>query len=160
MGAGKTAVGKRLAESLGCEFVDLDDLIEDREGRKINEIFAQHGEPYFRKIEKQVTIETAKRSGLVIACGGGVVLNKENVEALKASGVMIYLKATPELILERTKNYKHRPLLNVDNPKKRIEELLEYRAPYYAQADVIIDTDKLSIDEVVDKILAIVKKNG
>lgn len=157
MGAGKTVVGKRLAVVLGLKFVDLDDLIEAKEGKKITEIFKEKGEPYFRKAEKEITQETAKSAGLVIACGGGVVLDKENIAALKENGIMIYLKADAEVILRRTQKHTHRPLLNVDAPKKKIEELLEFRALYYAEADFTIDTSNLSIEQAVDKVLEIVK---
>jgi len=157
MGSGKTAVGKQLAKKCNLEFVDLDDLIEEKEGMKITQIFKDKGEPYFRKVEKEITVKTAKEKGLVIACGGGVVLDKENVSALKENGIVIYLKASLEVILERTKKYSHRPLLNVDNPKKKIEGLLEYRKSYYEQADHIIDTSNLNIDEVVNKILEVIR---
>jgi len=158
MGAGKTAVGSELAKECNLKFVDLDDLIEERESMKIAQIFADKGEPYFRKVEKEITKQVAKCKGLVIACGGGVVLDKENVDALKENGIVFYLKVSPEVILERTKQYTHRPLLNVDSPKKKIEELLEFRKPYYNQADYTVDTSELKIEEVVDKILNIVKK--
>ena len=106
---------------------------------------------------QEVTKQTAKETGLVIACGGGVVLDKENVSSLKENGVMIYLKVSPEIILERTKHYSHRPLLNVAEPKKKIQELLEARKDYYNQADLTIDTSDLNVEEVVDKILNIIK---
>lgn len=157
MGAGKTVVGKCLAVVLGLKFVDLDDLIEAREGKKITEIFKENGEPYFRKVEKEIAKETAKKPGLVIACGGGVVLDKENITVLKENGVMIYLKAAAEVILKRTQKCDHRPLLNVDDPKKKIEELLTLRAPYYAQADFTVDTSNLSIEQAVAKVLEIMK---
>ena len=158
MGTGKTVVGRRLADKCNLKFVDLDDLIEEKEGVKIAQIFLDKGEPYFRGLEKEITKQAAKGQSLVIACGGGVVLDKENVDALKANGIMFYLKASPGIILERTKSYAHRPLLNVDNPKKKIEELLEFRQPYYNHADYTIDTSNLKIEEVVDKILEIAKK--
>ena len=157
MGSGKTVVGKQLAEKCNLKFVDLDDLIEEKEGMEITQIFKDKGEPYFRKVEKEITAKTAKRKGLVIACGGGVVLDKENVNVLKENSVMIYLKVSPELILERTRHYAHRPLLNVDNPKKKIEELLEYRKEYYEQAGYTIDTSNSNIDGVVNKILEVIR---
>ena len=157
MGSGKTAVGKRLAKKSNLKFVDLDDLIEAKEGMKITQIFKDKGEPHFRKVEKEIVLETAKEKGLVIACGGGVVLDKENVNALKENSIMIYLKVSPELILERTRHYTQRPLLNVDNPKKKIEKLLEYRKEYYEQADYTIDTSNSNIDEVVNKILEVIR---
>ncbi|MFC1594585.1 shikimate kinase, partial [Candidatus Omnitrophota bacterium] len=103
MGAGKTAVGKLLANRLNRTFVDVDDVIEQRESRPISDIFSQDGEPYFRKIEKEATKEVALQPKRVIACGGGVVLDKENIANLKGTSTIIYLKTTPEVILKRTK---------------------------------------------------------
>lgn len=155
MGTGKTVVGKQLAKKKKWQFVDLDELIELKEKSSIPDIFAKEGEPYFRKIERQVLKEVAKEKKFVIACGGGIVINKDNIKVMKETGVIICLTASPQVILERTSDYVHRPLLNVSDPKKQIELLLKLRAPYYAQADKTIDTSKLSIKEVVAKILRI-----
>lgn len=157
MGSGKSAVGKALSRKLGMIFVDSDEAIVEKERRSINDIFAKEGEPYFRKVEKEVIKEISQREGLVIACGGGVVLDKDNMANLKRNGVVVYLEVSPEVIFERTKNYTHRPLLNVDNPKKQIEDILRARIPFYSQADYAIDTSKSTIDEVVDKILEILR---
>ncbi len=156
MGTGKTAVGKELAKKLKMKFIDIDDIIEKREGMEISDIFEQKGEPYFRDVEKKVAREVSKQSNLVIAAGGGVVINEENVKNLKSNGIMICLNASPDKILERTKRYTHRPLLNVPEPSKRVWELLAKRAQYYARADYQIDTTNLTIDEVVQKILKII----
>lgn len=158
MGAGKTVVGKALARHLGMIFVDSDETIVERERRSINDIFAKDGEPYFRKVEKEVIKEISQRDGLVIACGGGAVLDKDNMLNLQRNGVVIYLQTSADVIFERTKNYDHRPLLNVENPKKQIEDILKTRAPFYSQAEYTIDTSKLTIDEVVNKILEILRK--
>jgi len=158
MGAGKTVVGKALARHLGMIFVDSDESIVEKERRSINDIFAKDGEPYFRKVEKEVIKEISQRDGLVIACGGGVVLDKDNMSNLHRNGVVIYLQTSTDVIFERTKNYNHRPLLNVENPKKQIEDTLKTRAPFYSQAEYTIDTSKLTIDEVVNKILEILRK--
>ncbi|MBM3249213.1 MAG: shikimate kinase, partial [Candidatus Omnitrophica bacterium] len=125
MGAGKTVVGKALARHLGMIFVDSDETIVERERRSINDIFAKDGEPYFRKVEKEVIKEISQRDGLVIACGGGAVLDKDNMLNLQRNGVVIYLQTSADVIFERTKNYDHRPLLNVENPKKQIEDILK-----------------------------------
>ncbi|MFH1779255.1 MAG: shikimate kinase [Candidatus Omnitrophota bacterium] len=156
MGTGKTAVGKELAKKLKMKFIDMDDIIKKREGMEISDIFKQKGESYFRDVEKEVAREVSKQSNLVIAAGGGVVINKENVKNLKSNGIMICLNASPDKILERTKRYTHRPLLNVPEPSKRVWELLAKRAQYYARADYQIDTTNLTIDEVVQKILKII----
>ncbi|MCX5706310.1 MAG: shikimate kinase [Candidatus Omnitrophica bacterium] len=156
MGTGKTAVGGELAKKKKWQFVDLDDLIELREKKTIASIFAKEGEPYFRRLESKVLKDVANEKNFVVACGGGIVTNKDNIKIMKASGMVICLAAKPEIILKRTARFTHRPLLNVANPKERIELLLKLRAPYYAQADKSIDTSKFSIKEVVAKISRIV----
>jgi shikimate kinase len=159
MGTGKTSVGKALAKSLKRQFVDLDDLIEAKESTKITDVFAQKGEAYFRKVEKNALREVAQREGLVVACGGGVVLDEDNINLMKKTGKIICLASNAETILDRTKGYTHRPLLNVSGPRAKIEELLKLRAPFYAKADYRIDTSDLIIEEIVKKILEIIKKN-
>ncbi len=153
MGTGKSSVGKELAKNKKWQFIDLDELIELKEKRTILEIFAKNGEPYFRRLEKRVLKEVSEDKNFVVACGGGIVLDKDNIKTMKEAGIIICLAASPEAILERTSSYLHRPLLNVNNPRKQIELLLKLRSPYYAQADKTIDTSKLSIKETVEKIL-------
>ena len=157
MGTGKTAVGKALAKRLGMKFVDMDDAIEEREGMKISDIFEKKGEPYFRRAEKIVAKELSSQSGLVIAAGGGAVIDEENVRNFKSGGAILCLTATPDRIFERTKGHIHRPLLNVSDPKEKIAELLAKRAEYYARADYRIDTTDLTVDGVVDKITEYLK---
>ena len=158
MATGKTAVGKELAKQKKWQFVDLDELIALKEKRSIPDIFAKYGEPYFRRIEKQVLQEVAREKEFVVACGGGIVIDKNNIKTMKQSGMIICLTATSEAILERTAGYRHRPLLNVADPKKQIELLLKLRAPFYAQADKAIDTSKISVKEAVDKIIKLSSK--
>ena len=153
MGTGKTAAGRELAKKKKWRFLDLDELIELREKRTIADIFAKEGEPYFRRIEKKALNEVAAEKKFVVVCGGGIVLDKDNIRIMKETGKMVCLSARPEVILKRTCGMNHRPLLNVDNPKEKIEILLKFRAPFYAQADCTIDTSKLAIKEVVDKIV-------
>ena len=160
MGTGKTSVGKLLAKKTKRQFVDLDELIQLREKRLIADIFTKDGEPYFRRIEKQVLKEVAKEKKFVVACGGGIVLDKENIKTMKETGLMICLTATPEVIWERTRLHAYRPLLKVTNPKKQIELLLKLRAPHYAQADKTIDTSKISVKEVREKILKLISPKG
>jgi len=158
MGTGKTAVGRELAKKKKWQFVDLDELIELREKRTIGDIFAKEGEPYFRRLEKRTLREVAREKKFVVACGGGIVLDKDNIKIMKETGIIICLKATPEVILKRTAAYTHRPLLNVKDPKKQIELLLKLRAPYYALADKTIDTSKISVREVMGKVLKLISK--
>lgn len=159
MGTGKTAVGKELAKKKKWRFVDLDELIELKEKRPIPEIFAKNGETYFRKIEKETLARISCKDSLVVSCGGGIVLDSDNVRVMKKSGAMVCLTASAEVILERTKVFKHRPLLNVPNPKERVEALLKERAPFYSQADIIVDTSYLDVEGVARKILESIPKN-
>jgi shikimate kinase len=155
MGTGKSVVGKFLAKKLNMDFVELDEIIEKREKMPIKDIFEKKGEPYFRLVEKEVVKEASLRENIVISAGGGAIINEENFKNLKSSGIIICLQARPETILKRTKDLRTRPLLNVPDPKKKIEELLSKRAPYYKKADHCIDTDNLTIEQTAEKIKAI-----
>jgi len=153
MGTGKTAVGKELAAKKKLQFVDLDELIEMRERRTISDIFVKDGEPCFRRIEKRILKEVAKEKGFVVACGGGIVIDKENIKIMKETGVVVCLTAAPEVILKRTSGCADRPLLNVSDTKKQIELLLKLRAPFYARADFSLDTSRLSVEEVLKEVI-------
>ena len=152
MGTGKSVVGELLAKKTNMDFVELDEMIETREKMSIKDIFEKKGEPYFRLVEKEIVKEASARNNIVISAGGGAVIDEENFKNLKNSGIVICLQARPETILKRTKNLKTRPLLNVPDPKKKIEELLAKRAPYYEKADHHIDTDNLTIEQIAEKI--------
>jgi shikimate kinase len=152
MGTGKTTVAKLLAKDMAMKYISTDEVIEDKERRSINEIFKKSGELYFRRVEKEIVKKVAQLNNFVIDAGGGVVLDKENIQNLKRNGKVVCLCATAEVILERTRRYRHRPLLNVENPKEKIEELLQFRAPFYAQADFSIDTTDLNIEQVAQEI--------
>lgn len=158
MGTGKTAVAKRLARVLKMKYVSTDDIIEEREGRAIKDIFARDGEPHFREIEKKVVKDISSMENVVVAAGGGVVLDATNMENLKEKGVLICLNATAKDILERTKTCAHRPLLNVPDPQAKIKELLDKRAPYYKKADYQVDTSGKALEKIVDEIKDIVEK--
>ena len=156
MGTGKTAVGKVLARKLGKEYVELDSLIERKAGKTIPEIFQQEGEKAFRELEIMVAKEVSGRENVVIACGGGVVLNKINIDRLRKECLIVCLTASPGVILQRTSNsIKERPLLNVGNRMREVRKLLELRKPFYEQAaDITIDTSKLDIDSIVKQIIS------
>jgi len=155
MGAGKTAVGRALAEKLGKKFIEMDSLIEQKAGKSIPEIFQQDGEIAFREIEIEVVKEVSRGKNLVIACGGGVVLNKINIDRLREESIIVYLTASPRAVLKRISNDAEvRPLLKVDNPSSTIRELLRFRKPFYERAaDIKVATSNLDINSVVEQIV-------
>lgn len=179
MGAGKTAVGKVLAKRLGKKFVELDSVIERKAGKSIPEIFQQDGEVTFRELEIEVTkrLVLSGAKDLVIACGGGIVLNKINIDRLKNESIIVYLTASPRVLLRRISDSgEGRPLLNTSNrggdeprhydldarsPLNRsIQELLRFRKPFYDRAaDIKISTSKLDIDSVAEQIIVELKEN-
>lgn len=155
MGSGKSLTSKRLATALNREVVSTDDLIVEREGRPITVIFNDSGEPYFRQVEKEVVREVSARTGVIVDCGGGVVIDPENVESLKKNGTVFFLDAPPARIFNNVKGQKQRPLLNVEDPQAKIAELLEVRRPYYERADIVIDADK-PIEAIAQDILEVI----
>ncbi|HDH52936.1 MAG TPA: 3-dehydroquinate synthase [Nitrospirae bacterium] len=154
MGTGKTSVGKELGRKLGYRFVDTDELIEEREGKPVSLIFKEKGEDYFRKIEQAAVKEVSQISNVVIATGGGVIKSRENLEALGKRGVIIWLKADPEIILKRvmTEGGK-RPLLDVEEPINEINDMLTERLPLYQQADTAVDTNYITPQETAREIM-------
>jgi len=161
MGTGKTGVGKALAKKLGKKFVELDSLIEQKAGKPIPEIFQQDGEIAFRELEIEVTKEVSKNKDLVIACGGGIVLNQINIDRLKRESTIVYLTASPAVILQRVSGKREeRPLLASGNKAVKIRELLRFREPFYKQAaDITVDTSKLDIDSVTEQIIDRIKRD-
>lgn len=160
MGTGKTVVGKAVAEKLGKDFVELDVLIEQKAGKPIPEIFQQEGEVAFRELEIEVIKRVAENKKQVIACGGGIVLNKINIDRLKKDSVIVYLTASPKVILKRVSDDREeRPLLQVTNPALTIQELLRFRKPFYERAaDIKINTSRLDIGAVAEQIINKVKQ--
>lgn len=152
MGTGKTQTAKALADELSLEYVSVDELIEKKEDRSINDIFREDGEKYFRAVEKEIVKEVSEGENQVIDAGGGVVLDEENMKNLKKSGIVICLWASPKVIHERTKEHGHRPLLNVEDPEGKIRDLLDERKPFYEKADEHIDTSDMDLQSVVSNI--------
>ncbi|MDD5504245.1 MAG: shikimate kinase [Candidatus Omnitrophica bacterium] len=157
MGTGKTLTGKLLAGRLNRKRISLDEMIEKKAGQAISDIFSRHGEEYFRRLEKDIVNSLPVNKSMIIDAGGGVVIDEDNVKRLKQGGVIICLKARPEVIYERTKSGNSRPLLNTPDPVKSIKELLAARASFYDRADYSIDTSDLTPDEVVNEILNVLK---
>ncbi len=153
MGAGKTSVSAELARLTGFACVEVDEEIERSAGMSIPEIFLKFGEPRFREMETEEIKRAASKRGAVISTGGGAVMKEENMEALRAGGVVVYLRTEPRTVLERTSGNSDRPLLQVADPMKKIEELLAKRKPYYERADIIVDTDGKNPREVAEEIL-------
>ena len=156
MGTGKSSAGQEIARRLDLKFIDLDELIVKKEGRSINDVFAQDGEPYFRKAEKEALREVSQANSQVVSCGGGIVIDPENIAIMKQSGRFIALFTRPEVIFERIKKETHRPLLNTADPLARINELLTIRKPYYDQAEFVIDTSDISVQEAAEKVVKLI----
>ena len=161
MGTGKTVAGKLLAAKLGKKFIETDNIIEQKAGKSIPEIFREDGEISFRELEIEATREAANEQNAVIACGGGMVLNKINIDRLKEGCIIVCMTASPQVILKRTSGDKdERPLLAVSDRAEQIRELMKFRKPYYKRsADITIDTSGMSVDSVVGRIIGKVKDN-
>lgn len=153
MAVGKSAVGRTLARRLGRRFVDLDKMIERSEGMRIKNIFKRKGETYFRRAEKQALAEVLVQEGQVIATGGGVVIDEENLQLLREKSFVVCLTAAPDVLLRRAEKSRQRPLLEDGDQAQRIGELLAQREKNYAEAHVVVDTSELTVEQVVEKIL-------
>ena len=154
MGAGKTTIGRHLAKSLKMPFYDSDKAIEDATGVDIPTIFEFEGEEGFRDREQKMIQLLTQMQGIVLATGGGAVLRKENRRLLKENGFVVYLQCSVDRILERTKRDTQRPLLQTENPRARLEQLLAQREPLYrACADYIVDTGIMQSKTAVKNIL-------
>jgi shikimate kinase len=155
MGTGKTSVAKLLAKSLKKHFIETDEIIEKQERKTITDIFKICGEPYFRKQERKLLKKIAQENNLVVSCGGGLICNSQNLKILKKTGTVFNLTASAQTIYERTKKCLHRPLLNVAQPLKIIEQLLKRRKRFYEQAHYTVNTEDLTPGEIAAKIIGI-----
>ena len=153
MGAGKTTVGRQLAQRLQYEFFDSDHEVEQRCGADIPWIFDVEGEAGFRKRESLMIDELTQRRHIVLATGGGAVLSAQNREALRSRGFVVYLRASVERLYQRTARDRNRPLLQTADPRAKLELLLREREPLYREiADLTVNTDRGSINRVVGQI--------
>ena len=161
MGSGKSTIGPILANTLGYSFIDIDKEIERSTGKEIIDIFSELGEGHFREVERSVLLEACRLDKYVISLGGGTISNQSNLDIIKSSGILIYLKTTTEQIHKRLKHKTNRPLILVKSNgvisdqelTNRINELLTQREPYYSQADIIISTDVRKLGITVDQIM-------
>ena len=156
MGSGKTCIGELLAKLLNMSFVDTDEQIIKSEKTSINQIFAQKGETYFREIETATLKNILNFNNQIISTGGGIIKSDENLSLLKEKSVVFYLKASPDILFERIKNNKERPLLNVENMKDKIKTILQERISQYEKAQYIIVTDDKSPIEIANEIIGII----
>jgi shikimate kinase len=153
MGTGKSSVGRMAAHQLGYEFVDTDEVLEKRAGKPVSRIFTEDGEPAFREMERQLVLEMEDWRKKVIATGGGLGGNFDNLASLKRHALVICLWATAEAIWQRVRHQSHRPLLQDPDPLARIRQLLEQRTPCYREADVLVHTGLRSIHEVTLQVM-------
>ena len=161
MGSGKSTIGPILANTIGYDFTDIDHSIEEREGKSIKDIFREAGEEHFRSLERRVLSEVIGKKHLVISLGGGTIADPTNFQSISSSGILVYLKTTPEQIYRRLHHKLDRPVLtdlrgeqlSTDELRARIQELFARREPFYARADIIIGTDEQRVGVTVDQIV-------
>ena len=157
MGAGKSTIGRQLAQMLGMEFMDSDSVIEERAGADIDWIFDVEGEAGFRKREERIINELTQGQGVVLSTGGGSILSKDNRNVLSARGIVIYLETTIDKQFERNQRDKKRPLLQNDDPRKTLEELAKIRNPLYEEiADITLQTDDQAAKLVATNIIEMI----
>lgn len=153
MGTGKSTIGRMIADDLKFKFLDTDHLIESRTGKTISQIFADNGEQKFRELEQNIVSEIVDADKTVIACGGGLAANQENLDSLKTHALVVCLWLSPEKIWEHVRHQSHRPLLQDKDPLEKIRALLTAREAYYRQADVLVNSDMRSTKEVAQHVL-------
>jgi len=160
MGTGKSIVAKELARKLKMEFIDMDQVIEERQGMSISDVFGRYGENYFRKQENKLVKELSQKENIVIATGGGTFLSSDNAIILSQKGKIICLFADSQVIYNRVKRKNNRPLIKGNNILNKINHLLTKRKKIYDNFHWKIDTTNLSVQEVVDKMIDLLKGEG
>ena len=161
MGTGKSTVAAHMAKQFGLEVLEMDQMIVEREGMSISDIFAKQGESYFRDVETNLLIEIQSQENKVVSCGGGVVLREQNVEEMRKGGKIVLLSAKAETILERVKDDDSRPLLQGNKNIEFINDMLEKRRPKYeSAADIIIETDAKQVADICSEIFEQIEREG
>ncbi|MDQ2825169.1 MAG: shikimate kinase [Verrucomicrobiota bacterium] len=159
MGAGKTSVGRCLQRRTDLDRFDTDEIIASKFGLLIPEIFATHGEERFRDAETETLRELVVREAVIVVTGGGIVLREENVDLLKQMGTVVWLEAKEKTLFERASRRGNRPLLQTENPRATLSDILRARTPLYTKAaDLRVDTTRLTHDEIADVILDEIEK--
>ena len=159
MGSGKSTIGKILSEKLGFLFIDIDKIIEIYEGCTITDIFKNKGEDYFRTLESEIIKKIYSNSCCVFSCGGGVVLKEQNMAIIKNNSIVVYLSVSADTAYNRLKDLKDRPLIEKNNKKETIENILKKRVPLYLKyADMVFDVNNVLPDKIAEKIIETLKK--
>jgi shikimate kinase len=161
MGSGKTTIGPILANTLGFEYLDVDQHVEKKTNKLVAEIFSSEGEQAFRALEREVLLELTELNHCVISLGGGTIANEENCQLVLQKGILVYLKLSPEEIIQRVQYRSDRPMLkdahgNQLSPpelKNRVLDLMSRREQFYARADVVITADNMRVGVTVDEII-------
>jgi shikimate kinase len=156
MGAGKSAIGRKLAQRLNLPFVDADAEIERAAGMSISDIFAKHGEPYFRAGEARVIARLLEGGPQVLATGGGAFMHPQSREAIRAKGISVWLKADYDVLMKRIKRRGDRPMLKTEDPGETLRRLMQERDPIYAEADVIVHSRDVPHEIIIAEIISAV----
>ena len=156
MGAGKSSIGRKLAQRLNLPFVDADAEIERAAGMSISDIFAKHGEPYFRAGEARVIARLLEGGPQVLATGGGAFMHPQSREAIRAKGISVWLKAEYDVLMKRIKRRSDRPMLKTEDPGETLRRLMQERDPVYAEADVIVHSRDVPHEIIIAEIISAV----
>jgi shikimate kinase len=156
MGAGKSSIGRKLAQRLNLPFVDADAEIERAAGMSISDIFTEHGEPYFRAGEARVIARLLEGGPQVLATGGGAFMHPQSREAIRAKGISVWLKAEYDVLMKRIKRRSDRPLLKTEDPGETLRRLMQERDPVYAEADVIVHSRDVPHEIIIAEIISAV----
>ncbi len=159
MGAGKSAVGRRLAARLGLPFIDADTEIEKAAGGSIEDIFEAHGEAAFRDGERRVIMRLMNGPKAVLATGGGAFMAPKTRQVIKENGISVWLRADLDLLLERTSRRSNRPLLQRGDPRQILARLIEERYPVYAEADTVVDSANVPLHVMVERVTAALREH-